>query len=74
MSQEEVKALVDGDYVIDVEMNKTFKVSKFYKSGVLLYEQWENDFGVFVQNIFVRYSDLFTKRYRSFEEWLTMNG
>ncbi len=74
MSQEEVKALVDGDYVIDIEMNKTFKVSKLYKSGVLLYEQWENDFGEFVQSIFVRYSDLFTKRYRSFEKWLTMNG
>ena len=36
MSQEEVKALVDGDCVIDIEMNKTLKVSKFYKSGVLL--------------------------------------
>ncbi len=74
MSQEEVKALVVGDYVVDIETNKTLKVSKFYKSGISLYEQWGNDFGVFVQNIFVKYSDLITKRYRSFEGWLAMNG
>ena len=67
MRKKEVKALVVGDYVIDIETDKTLIVGRLYKSGVLLYDQWKNDFGVFMEDTFVKYSDLLTNRFRMFE-------
>lgn len=66
MRKKEVETVVVGGYVIDIETNKTLIVGKIYKSGVLLYEKWQNTFGVFTENTFVKYSELLTNRYRLF--------
>lgn len=61
MNAKELSQIRENDVIYDESTGIAYNVIKICKSGILTYWKWDNIYGIFTENKYLKYEELLCK-------------